>query len=759
MPLTIEPPKKTQGRGSAPGTSRRRSRSRRPQPSNEISSNDRMSSQSFIGQELVELQLPRTKPSEVMTKRSDTKSAKNASVPATFAHEGSKQASHHTLCLDTRYIDTQAGRDAGNEIVHGFQSLVKYLDARGDYCNVIATTNIPNEKPRKSAIHFTTVRNSQVSKISIPIQGVALLGISLPLESEVSVPDELSADTSWNLFARMSKSFVICPLSFIFLQNSAFFLLVGKMLSDLDQRPKENQSLPLEFTILTSDMALFSETCFTKHVDCFKLFARKILILSQTDRISIIRLIVAETHMLAIGTDQSSTVESGRDAYKMAIADCISAIKGVMDETEINGSPASSTGQLVQYSLTLMDGSIPSYKALSSKIFRESLGVHDLRRQISFDLPETADGTQCRMYFDTFFQVFPYKLGSQEAKALVDDLHRLSLSTLEIIQLVPMSCVDACLLYGVPFSVNPVLEQNFDRNEETECLTTVFFRYLQERDLSILLRASNSVGQRAGIDRPHDVQNFLLMPQEFPEAMNTPPRSGLLFHYAEANQLISEAVQIKSNKSLETDMGVQYTQYIESAMSTLDCNSFNPLISEIGTVSNENAASIGLDTDIHKKAPVSFDNLEAFDDSFNSSTSQIQKNFTELDQLYTKQYSTEALSAKENDKSQKINKRMQATRAPFNSPPINCQVAGHPMESDNVPPATSQLADHPMQSDDSPPATSEDRPMESDNSPPAMSQVADHPMESDNEHDHSFWNENHEENDIEYVEPTFEYDE
>ncbi|GAX23606.1 hypothetical protein FisN_12Hh177 [Fistulifera solaris] len=543
-------------------------------------------------------------------------------------------------------------------------------------------------------INPATVRNSQVSQLSIPIQGVALHEISLPLENDASVPDVISADTSWNLFARM----------------------IGKMLSDLDQRSKENQSLPLEFTILTSDMALFSETCPTKHVDCFKRFTHNIKNFSPTNRISIIRLIVAETHMLAIGTDQSPTVESGRDAYMMAIADCISAVKGVMDETEINGSPASSTCQRVQYSLTLIDGSIPSFKALSCKIFRESIGVYDLRRQISFNLPETPDGTHCLMYFDIFFQVFPYKLGSQEAKVLVDDLHRLSLSTLEIIQLLPMSCVDASLLYGVPFSVNPVLEQNFDRNEETECLTTVFFRYLQERDLSVILRASSSVGQPGGIDRPYGVQNFLLMPQEFPEAMNTPPRSGLLFHYAEANQLISEAVQMKSNKSLETNMAVQYTEYIESAMSTLDCKPFNPLISEIEPPSDENAASIGLNTGVLKKFFDSFNNLETFDST--RSTSQIQMSFAEIDQLDAKQNPTEVLSVKELDKSHKMKKRMQATRAPFNSPPITCQVAEHPMESENSPPATSQVADQPMKSD---------------NSPPSTSQVADHLMESDNE--------------------------
>ena len=230
MPLMIEPPKKTQGRGSAPGTRRRKSHSRRPQPSTEASlipetgfKSPNTQFESFIGQELVDLQQKSTERAAEITKKPSSKNiTKDATAPALFADKGPRQ-SQHVLCMDTRFIDTKAGRDAGLEIVDGFQSLVKYLRARGDYCNIMATTKSRREKRQQPTIDFATVQRSQESKISVPIQGVALHGSSFSTENEVAIPDGLSADSSWNLFTRMSKLIIIDPVSFLFRLSTSIF--------------------------------------------------------------------------------------------------------------------------------------------------------------------------------------------------------------------------------------------------------------------------------------------------------------------------------------------------------------------------------------------------------------------------------------------------------------------------------------------------------------------------------------------------------
>lgn len=218
MPLTIEPPKKTQGPGSAPGTRRRRIRARRPQLS--TTSKDLLDpkagpktpsiqTDSFIGQELVELQL-HSRQSETMKKQSSNKNPPKDAVTSVTNSDNRNEKRDHTVCLDTRFIDTKAGRDAELEIVHGYKSFLRDLEARGDYCNIIVTTK--SEKREKSAVDFARVRSSQKPKVNALIQGVALSdSSSSSTENEVCMPDELSADTSWKLFTRMSKSIVVLP--------------------------------------------------------------------------------------------------------------------------------------------------------------------------------------------------------------------------------------------------------------------------------------------------------------------------------------------------------------------------------------------------------------------------------------------------------------------------------------------------------------------------------------------------------------------
>lgn len=460
------------------------------------------------------------------------------------------------------------------------------------------------------------------------------------------------------------------------------------MVSDREQNSRAKQLPSLEFTILSSDMALFSDTSSEKHVSSFQNFVKNIMAFPQAKRISLIRLVVVKTHTLAIEESKESTVVSNTEAYQAAVAQCASAIKASMDEIEINGALASTTAQPVQYSLTVIEGSDPSYQALCRKIFRDTLLNRDFRRRVSFDLPETSDGTQCRIVFEIFFQTFPHKLGSQEAECLLNDLHRLSSSSFEIIQLMPLPCVDASLLYGVPYAVNTALEQNFDRFEETECLTTIFFRYLQERDLSVLLRSHDNQysGQSYTVDQPQDGQFFLLMPQEFPVTMNMPPRSGLLFHYADANQLLSEPVQTKANKNLDSDLGLQYAEYIESAMSTVECKPFNPLLSEIDRIPEEKTVPSCFQKNFQKVLLDSSSSGKNGIDPVKRSKPQLSDSDEEepsLEQLLRKSPEFE-----ESD-DHNTRKRRVAKRAPYNLSPaasldaaasIDC-IAGHSLQS------------------------------------------------------------------------------
>lgn len=155
--------------------------------------------------------------------------------------------------------------------------------------------------------------------------------------------------------------------------------------------------------------------------------------------------------------------------------------------------------------------------------------------------------------------------------------------------MVPLSSVDAGLLYGVPLMLRSGVTGNFDQFQEMEILSRVLFRHLQERDLAILLRSTASCpnGQR------HE-QLFLLMAQEFPQTTKQPPQTGLLFRYAQADQLLAEATPTRPCPALQDELGLQYSEYVEESLNTLDCDSFNPLLraSQASAILSENSVAL-----------------------------------------------------------------------------------------------------------------------------------------------------------------------
>lgn len=206
MPLTIDPPKRTSGPGSAPGTKRRRIRGRRPQicttkaplyPKAD-SKNPSTDTVSFIGQELVDL--------TSRSKLSETAVRDNSIWEKSVAT--SKATSSPTVCLDTRFVDTSGGRNAGLQIVDGFKSFLRSLDTRGDDWNVVATTSnksVANEKATTELRYFQS--SQSLEEVHTELQGVALSSSRCRSGDEVLISHELSADASWKLFTRMSKSF------------------------------------------------------------------------------------------------------------------------------------------------------------------------------------------------------------------------------------------------------------------------------------------------------------------------------------------------------------------------------------------------------------------------------------------------------------------------------------------------------------------------------------------------------------------------
>ena len=325
---------------------------------------------------------------------------------------------------------------------------------------------------------------------------------------------------------------------------------------------------PVEITVLSTDVALFSDTTTTVHVASFEAFWNYVAGHFHDSGVSRMRLVVAKTNALASKSENEK--EGGEsNTYSTAISECIHAIQAKLDELEL------STNAPADFTFSVIENSRLGYQALSRELIRETLPARDTGCRISFDLPEIADGTQCCVSFDATYQTFPYPVGSKEAATLREELRLLSHQKLKVLQLVPLSSIDAGLLYSVPYSLRAGLEDSIAQFQEMEVLARVLFQLLQDRELALLLCATQKQTQQCSDSAFQNNQMFVLMTKEFP--MKQPPQSGLLFRYAHADQLFTEAVPGNPCPALEDEIGSQYSQYVEQALGTLDCDPFNPL--------------------------------------------------------------------------------------------------------------------------------------------------------------------------------------
>ena len=342
----------------------------------------------------------------------------------------------------------------------------------------------------------------------------------------------------------------------------------------------QEHNSPVEMTILSTDIAMLADTNPEGHVAGMRDFwnhAQKV----AGGKISRVRLVIATTETLGFRSDQgiskkidgssNETQEHGEctqeTKYPDARDECIQAIHDAIDDLEMDAatSDESQVSATVDFTLTMIKPTLLGYQELSRSLLRNSLYGHDANHHLSFDLPETQDGTQCCVSFDASFQTFPYAVDSAQASLLRDELRALTTTPLKMVQMVPLTSVDASLFHGVPLKLRSGMTSGgFDEFHEMDTLVRVLFRLLQDREQAILLEA------------PSLQQFFLLMAQEFPSSTQQSPQTGLLFRYANVNQYLAEATQARPNDRDE-EMTEEYSVYVEEALTTLHCDSFNPL--------------------------------------------------------------------------------------------------------------------------------------------------------------------------------------
>ena len=220
-------------------------------------------------------------------------------------------------------------------------------------------------------------------------------------------------------------------------------------------------------------------------------------------------------------------------------------------------------------------------------------------------LPETADGMQCSLSLRaSYTKVVPLPA----APGLLRDLELLNDDVLEPLQLVPISLLDASLLYGVPMSVQAAVtttssgssddedDDEMEQFQEMQGLVQALLSQLVTRDCALLLQrkpTSTTPSDNNNDDMTDDgglfhsttsPQLFVLLPEEVPPSLRSTTTTtstacasstGILFRYASADQLWVQ--QEQSNHPSLHNSNPYVEQFVTQSLEQLDCQPINPL--------------------------------------------------------------------------------------------------------------------------------------------------------------------------------------
>ena len=328
-----------------------------------------------------------------------------------------------------------------------------------------------------------------------------------------------------------------------------------------------------------------------------------------------------------VGSNEHSLLDSSSGASfppnRLHVIQCVNDIRCRIRELNEDQNAK----HRVNLQLEFMEGNHVSFQSLLQSWARESFsqtygGGGGARGQLTFDLPETLNGTMCSMALDLEYAVLPNGLDSRETLTLVNEIRQissLSTSSVEVVQTIPLSSVDSSLIYGVPMTARAGMESH--DYTEMKMLSRQLWKYLSENDMALVLRVRtgseesnlNDVidSEVSACRKSGGEQLFLLVCEE---SVETPsplvgdqdldyadasemlnvvrrkekkgesPCHGMLFRYATRNQILrfgneethEEAEDADEGNSAE--MSQQYYDYIERSLDTLVKTGLNPLL-------------------------------------------------------------------------------------------------------------------------------------------------------------------------------------
>jgi hypothetical protein len=390
---------------------------------------------------------------------------------------------------------------------------------------------------------------------------------------------------------------------------------VDSTLSKYNKVDRTIKSTPLDITIVTTDVALFSDTSAEAHKTAVEKFVEHVTPAFQKSAIGSVQIVVAKMTVLGLQLS-SSTKKSDEDDkkdddgdvvmrrteamgassdeaknHKCKMSQCVNIIRTTLEDLEFasNAQKGATAGTestaTVSVSLDVVNDSPVDFKLLSRRWVNKALPTLQRPGKLTFNLPEGTDGTQCSVAFDASYQLLPFSITSTQTSMMLSDLADLSKLNLQVAQLVPIASLDASLLFGIPMLLRARFEKDVDQFQQMNILVRSLFRWLQDREQAILLRApsgKNSICHEAkkGLFASATEHLFVLMAQEVPSAGQLSPSTGLLYRIAHADHRLATDVSTDPDfgkSTIQQETASMYAEYIEAALNGVECGPFNPL--------------------------------------------------------------------------------------------------------------------------------------------------------------------------------------
>ena len=552
-----------------------------------------------------------------LSPRSTSKTASNSN-----SNRGSRSRRHihHCLLVDSRTLDTDEGKLVSNHFLSHITSILQVSRQRGAYPECIgfvgsAAPSPTNFSPRqqRSPAMAAKLANWDSSDATTAVPVLRPMLIKPPINfankhnrSAVKIPMRLLAHASWKIF--------------------------GDLVVEAATARSNHGRMPLSITLVTNDVTLLCDISGQSHKQEIIKFWKTIRPHFHSSKIRSIDLIIVETGVIVLSNrsktataDVSNSNEETPPGDGDGRNDAEGEEKKDEETANVHTSKITQTIQLIREHLdhladedfkedrdrevavtpvsvylSVVENSPHTFHSLARKWVNEILvppATASSSTCLTFELPESleAPGTQCSVSFDVKYKILPFKADSVAAAGMMADLKLLCGGGIEVAQLVPLPCIDASLIFGIPIALTPAFEHDLAQYNEMKALVHFMCKYLAERQVALLLRSTVAAATVPGKTRCSDAeepsslfhmdgQTFLLMAEEAPGADLATlsqqvdmalPIELMLFRYAFSDQILD----VGSDELGRPDPGSEELgDYVMSALDCLETNAVNPLL-------------------------------------------------------------------------------------------------------------------------------------------------------------------------------------